>query len=622
MKKNIGYQWSVKLAGIILSGMLWGRGVHADTWKALIIPASLNTGNRVELVSDEVQPLTFALQAAPEVMARNDKQQLVLEWDLPDGVQIVSQAGLFELSNAVSERKNGRTLTRYEAQVSNRFIAGAPGSRLGGEGINHSLFVRAPQSVPAAQSFIRLKVKAGVAVHTFEWSLALRKLVPPAQYPKRTPLTLWDYNYSRATTPEAAQGIARLFKHSGISFTQAAADATYRGALEAQGIATGGYVHHSAFHSKEYPDYNAAGKPLSGSLAYADPQSIIALPAGAEIPGVKQLLAAAKINGGYATFDYEPNGLEGFSPASVRVFKQRYGAGDEEFEKFREYVAKNGLQTHLTQDEGIALNWRRWGEFRSEQTSNYMRRIYEAVKAQNPDVRVAVTPSRSAGKDSLGTYALGTDNAAMARYTDIIMPQLYSGYGGAQAKQVMQMMADWRREVEKQNHGTRLWPLLLVRYSGATVSNSPESLRQQIIGCLAYGAHGVGFYYPGNMDGPYWEMLARTTEDIARYEDFYQDGVDVSEQFKLSDLPIGEVKIPMFPSYQDTIKNPGWAFKAHRFKDRVLLTLINLEEANDLRFGVDIGKAKVLNTQNAEADGKDGWVVKAKQVAFVTVTNE
>jgi len=622
MNKKLRRQLFAKLAGVMLVGGLACGVAQADNWKALIIPASLNAGNVVELVSDEVQPISFALQATPEIVARGDKQQLVLEWDLPQGVQIISQAGLFELSNAVSEEKDGRILTRYEAQIPSRFIAGAPGSRLGGEGINHSLFIRVSPAVPVEQRVIRLNLKDGETLQTFEWPLFLRKLVPPAQYPKRTPLTLWDYNYSRATTPEAAQGIAQLFKHSGIGLTQAAADATYRSALEAQGIATGGYVHHSAFHSKEYPDYNAAGKQLSGSLAYADPQSIIALPAGAEIPGVKQLLAAAKLNGGYATFDYEPNGLEGFSPASVKLFKERYRVSNEEFEKFREYVAKNALQTHLTQEEGIARNWRRWGEFRSEQTSNYMRRIYEAVKAQNADARVVVTPSRTAGKDSLGSFALGTDNSAMARYTDIIMPQLYSGYGGAQAKQVLQLTEAWHREIEQQKNGTRLWPLLLVRYSGATVFNSPERLRQQIIGTLAYGAHGVGFYYPGNMDGTYWEMLARTTEDIAKYEDFYQDGVDVSEQFKLSGLPINEVKIPMFPSYQDTVINPGWAFKAHRLNNRVLLTLINLEEANDLRFGVEIGKSKALNTQNAETDGKDGWVVKAKQVGFVVLANE
>jgi hypothetical protein len=622
MNEKYRRQLFAKLAGVMLAGTLSCGVARADDWKALIIPASLNAGNVVELVSDEVQPITFALQAKAEVTARGGNLPLLLEWDLPEGMQIVSQGGLFELSNATTEQKNGRVLTSYNAQIPSRFIAGVPGSRLGGEGINHSLFIRVSQAVPVEQRVIRLNLKDGETVQNFEWPLSLHKLVPPAQYPKRTPLTLWDYNYSRATTPEAAQGVARLFKRSGITFTQVAADATYRSALEAQGVATGGYVHHSAFHSKEYPDYNASGKQLSGSLAYADPQSIIALPAGAEIPGVKQLLAAAKINGGYATFDYEPNGLEGFSPASVKVFKERYGVGDEEFEKFREYVAENGLETHLTQDEAISRNWRQWGEFRSEQTSNYMRRIYEAVKAQNPDVRVAVTPSRTAGKDSLGSFALGTDNSAMARYIDIIMPQLYSGYGGAQVKQVLQLTEAWHREIEQQKNGTRLWPLLLVRYSGATVFNAPDRLRQQIIGTLAYGSHGVGFYYPGNMDGTYWDMLARTTEDIAKYEDFYQDGVDVSEQFKLSGLPINEVKIAMFPSYQDTIKNPGWAFKAHRLNNRVLLTLINLEEANDLRFGLEIGKSKVLNTQNAEADGKDGWVVKAKQVGFVTLENE
>lgn len=594
----------------------------AQQWNASIIPASLNAGKVVELLIGEVQPLNFALQAEAEVKTRGESQTLVLEWDMPDGVEIVSQNGLFKLSAIQQERKNGRVLTRYEAQVPNGAIAGVPTSRISGEWVNHSLFVRVRQEMPRTQKYIRLNLKDGDFTQMFEWPLAVRKLTPPSRTPKRTKLFVWDYNYSRATDQEAAQGIAQLFKHSGITLTQSAGDATYRTALQAQGVGGGGYVHHSAFYSKEYPDYHASGKIITGSLAYADPQSIINLPAGAAIPGVEQLLEAARINGGYATFDYEPNGLEGFSPASVKIFKERYGVGDAEFEQFREYVAKNGLQTHLTQDEAIARHWRRWGEFRSEQTSNYMRRIYEAVKAQNPDVRMAITSARSAGKDSIGTYILGTDNAAMARYTDIIMPQLYSGYGAAPAKQVIQWTQDWKREVQQQNTGTRLWPLLLVRYSGATVCNSPERLRQQIIGSLAHGAHGVGLYYPGNMDGPYFEMLARTTEDIAKYEDFYQDGVDVTAQFKLRNLPTEEATVATFPSYNDVVKNPAWAFTAHRLKDQTLLTLINLDEAKTLVFGVDSGASKVLESQNAHIAERQGWAVEAKEVGFIILRNE
>lgn len=65
------------------------------------------------------------------------------------------------------------------------------------------------------------------------------------------------------------------------------------------------------------------------------------------------------------------------------------------------------------------------------------------------------------------------------------------------------MTENWRGELQQQNAKTQLWPLLLVRYSGATVYNSPERLRQQIIGTLAHGANGIGLYYPGNMDGSY-----------------------------------------------------------------------------------------------------------------------
>jgi hypothetical protein len=144
-------------------------------------------------------------------------------------------------------------------------------------------------------------------------------------------------------------------------------------------------------------------------------------------------------------------------------------------------------------------------------------------------------------------------------------------------------------------------------------------LRQQIIGCLANGADGIMLYYPGLMDAPYWEMLARTNEDIAKYEKYYHNGKRVDDKFALSQLPLGQTQVNMYPNYPENVDNPGWAFSAHQLGSKVLLTLINLQEANDLVFDVDIKKTKVLSSQNAKENGEHQWLVAPGQIGFVII---
>src|SRR5690606_22655767 len=134
---------------------------------------------------------------------------------------------------------------------------------------------------------------------------------------------------------------------------------------------------------------------------------------------------------------------------------------------------------------------------------------------------------------------------------------------------------------------------------GASVFNSPQRLYQQAVGSMAQGADGILFYYPGNMDAPYWNMVARLNENLAKYENYYHHGKRVDEQFTLSELPLGQTEVNMYPGYPENVENPGWAFTAHQVGSKVLLTLINLEEGNDLVFRIDIGDAEVLSTENA-----------------------
>src|SRR5690606_35948504 len=147
-----------------------------------------------------------------------------------------------------------------------------------------------------------------------------------------------------------------------------------------QKITTGGNTHHAFFSSKRHPAIDATGKAHTSD--FPDLQSILDLPADAEIPGVAQLIKLAQEGDGWATYDYEPRGTIGFSEASIKVFKEKYNVSDADFKTFHDYVAKNGLQTHLSTDPLISKLWAQWTELLSYQSSNYVRRIYEGVKAK------------------------------------------------------------------------------------------------------------------------------------------------------------------------------------------------------------------------------------------------
>ncbi len=175
------------------------------------------------------------------------------------------------------------------------------------------------------------------------------------------------------------------------------------------------------------------------------------------------------------------------------------------------------------------------------------------------------------------------------------------------------------RTMTQRGDKSSLWPLLLVRYSGASVCNPPERVRQQVLGSLAHGADGVVFYFPGMMDGPYWQMVARTAEEVARYEDFYLDGKRVEKEFALEGMPLGCAEVISWPGYKTRVDNPQWAYTAHELNGKVLLTLINLEESNDLIFQVKHGDLKVLESRSASSEAPDQWLVGPRDVGFVVL---
>lgn len=606
---------------------------RAQQWDVLLMPGSANADRTLRLLGQRTQHIALILQADDFVRKAKNPQDITLEFDVPPGFSIVHDAGYYKLDPVSAYKpEKGRGLYTYKVTVKNENMLGHPGTRRTSEWQLHSLFVETPASLPLGQNYIQVRLSDGQHQQTFDWPLALEKFIPPQQRARRTPIGLWDYNFTRAATERASEGIAQLIGDAGITFTQNATNPAYRAALKKHNITNGGNTHHDFFYSGTYRDENATGKALTG---FADPYGIANLPPGEAIPGVKKLIEIAREGDNIATFDFEPTGTHGFNAAAVQTFRQEHQLSEADFQRFRDYVAKHHLQTHATTDPEIARIWKLWVQFRSQQNTKYLQRIYEATKAQAPDVTVAMTPSRPYGHDTKRTLAVGTDHVAMSKYVDIVMPQIYHGYGGAAAKLTITDVGGWRAELDSMNAKTKLWPLLLVRFAGAASSNSPQRVFQQSIGSIANGADGVMYYFPDYMDAPYWNMVAKLTQTLAKYEDFYHDGKRVDEQYKTSLLPLGTTQVNMWPGYQETVENPGWAFTAHELGNKVLLTLINLEEANDLVFGIDAGNVKYVSGENAEAisgklsnileeqnvplTGVNQWLVGPGQVGFIVV---
>ena len=212
----------------------------------------------------------------------------------------------------------------------------------------------------------------------------------------------------------------------------------------------------------------------------------------------------------------------------------------------------------------------------------------------------------------------GTKAAALAPYCDVIMPQIYAGYGDVAVKHVIEYVQGWRDAMEKEQAATtRLVPILLVRYAGATVFNSPNRVRQQIIGSLAAGAQGVLLYYPSNMDAPYWQMLSETTGQLAKYEDFFHDGKRVDEQFAPKNMPVRVGTMTQYPGHQLTVNNPDWAYTAHELNGQILITLLNLQSEESLVFDIPIPEQmKVVHSEGVQWLEGNCWQVPAEEAAL------
>jgi len=589
--------------------------VRSAGWAAVAIPASLNSDKTLRLLLNETQGLTLVLQADATITGASSTQTGTLTWNFPRGMRALSNGGYYGVTDASEWDSGNRHFQSFSFSFANAQLDGTPGSRVSSEWKNQIFFVQPTETPLSGNDFVSLTLTQGANQNVWTWPLAVSSLQAVTTMPEKITLGFWDYNYGRAGI--ASGGVARLFRDVGIRYVQAASDATYRQALNSEGIVSGGNTHHSYFRLVGFPNYDVDGVADTGS--FPCPQDIIALPSGSAIPGVSTLISKAESENGFASFDYEPTGIDGFCASAIARFKSENGVSDAEFNAFRAYFSANRLNTFKTTDAGILDTYTKWTNFSTRQSAEYISRIRQGVNAESSTTRLMLTTSRGYAGFLSSYLSLGNDASAMAPFVDYILPQLYFSGENLGVKQVIKFVRGWKQEIDDSRPQTELWPLLLVRYTGATSGNSPARLFQQIIAATASGARGILLYYPSNLDAGYWSAIGDAARNLALYEDYYE-GASSEQSFSLSGMPSTNGTQLIYPGYDSPLTFVDWHFTAHKLGSSYLLTLFNLQSGSSLDFPVSTAlNVSIGSVQGATQIAPMTWRVPANGVAFVVL---
>ncbi len=539
------------------------------------IPGSYNEPQSVEAFYDEPQILTFMIHSV--AANRGREWPLTLEFVLPEGTHIYGFESLFsgEFEVPVTER-DGVAVGTVSFVLKPVLLLELGGAH--GEWQNVFLTVKFPQPADPAQPqsvAVRL-LSEGVQLGEYRWPLELSAFAGGGVQSQRIRLGLWDYGYNRTTF--AGDELADFFARCGINYNTSAI-ANRAGEVNRK-LQYGGQAHHSHFDNPQYRDLLPSlqdGEDVEAG--YASAQAIIDHGAGIIARGIEVLDMTAATESGIGMIDFEPSGYSGFAPGSVERFCREYGIDCAAFARFADEYAKRKYEMFQIDDPELAEIFRQWGKFRSAQDQEVVGIIARALKACNPAYRFEISSRSSVGENDISSYAMGHNNAAMMKHLDGIMPQIYHGYDGTAVKQCAATMRLWAEERQRLNPDCRIYPVILVRYAvTAPLFNTLAYTRLQTLTMIAEGADGVVWYYPQNMNAPYYNMIAGLSAELAPLEDFYLDGERVDELFAFADLPHGEEKVTVWPGYEVTVKDPAYHYTAHRLGDEILLTLFNYRE--------------------------------------------
>ncbi|QQS21248.1 MAG: hypothetical protein IPL87_01830 [Candidatus Moraniibacteriota bacterium] len=241
--------WKIPLLFLFLTLFLFqSKEGNAAGWGAVITPGTLNPDSTIRILHNEVQVLPLVLQADATITGDPDvnaTQTGTLEWNMPQGLQILSSGGYYNASLVSQQTSGNREILTYSFSVTESSLDGVPGARITTEWKNHVFYVKATTVPASGNDFITLTLRQGANSDTWTWPLAVTPLRTPAGVPSKITLGFWDYGWYRAGT--ASTEVANLWSKLGISYTQYGGVPSYVTALRNKGIITGGNVHNSHF---------------------------------------------------------------------------------------------------------------------------------------------------------------------------------------------------------------------------------------------------------------------------------------------------------------------------------------------------------------------------------------
>ncbi|MFA9478147.1 hypothetical protein ACERK3_07530 [Phycisphaerales bacterium AB-hyl4] len=588
-------------------------------WRALVVPASLDDDETIHWVADHGQAVSVVLQALDEIAQSASEHELSITLSLPPGTEFLGGDGSWQFQEEpVTQTVDGRPHVRMRFLIPSNRIQGEPGDRAGSEWMSQTLFVRAPEQIDPTDAFVRIELEHERATTRANLPVEMHVLDEPGVQPEGLRLGLWTYAHSRKNERSAA-AMTDFLKTVGVNYLQEADDTLYK-AMRSNGITSGGKSHHGVLSDPELKAVAPSGETIDNFNAPVDDFRVVRRFAPSETPGVAELVATARRQDGIASLNLEPTQLAGFHPDAIDAFLERADISPEQFDAFRTTLAEHGRRAHLkiTSPEFQHAH-DEWVAFRSDVASKYVAHLAEGFRAEMPDGRFELCVNQGFAGDPPTMRGYGYDAAALARHTDAILPQLYYGYGPANAKRSLLMARAWVRELAEQQIEADFIPLVLKRYAGASVKNTAEQLTQHLIGMIAEGAAGAVIYYPEVMDARDWIKVAEVSRQFDKYGSFYREGTRVDDRFAPAHMPTGSEEVSGYPGYTIRVDNPTWHFTAHHLNGKTLLTLFNLKEEQPLKFHIPESEGQTVAASEGVKPAKGGRFVGPRQVGFVVL---
>ncbi|MBE6359036.1 MAG: hypothetical protein E7057_07315 [Lentisphaerae bacterium] len=538
-------------AKITISDLYYGA---APEYNIRLVPAEIRRHGELVMVRGFTQGVSIFLHTAlPKVEKDVD---IKLDFELPAGVKLAGGA----VGNVIS----GNTMSY---KLPPRLVL-TPGQG-GGEWKCTYVSFDIPKDIQNGARVVITPTVDGKKQLPQSYTMRFVDL-PETPAPKLKKLRHMIYDYGYFTIPDKDGTMSKFFAHVGFNYAN---HGTWKDMLVSD------YVHNSELWNDNLPLAPSVDGKIYKSLNHGDPQSFISKGADAVAGAqIRKIAENCKSSGSIIHLDYEPFGYSDFfTEESINKFLGQTGITRDKFDNFRAQYAKEWRNMIFNATPENKEIFYKWLDFTTNQSVEFIRILKAELKKYNPDIKLEITQTNSCGPRDSASLAYGHDNSAMALVCDTVQPQIYNGYDDAYAKYTILRMREWKQRVNSLNPQCKIMPLLLKSWSGAKSGNTPQMIYLQALGGFAEGMDGIGWYYVQNLDGDDMLMLHKLSCDVAKYEDFYTDGVRCDKEFTFTGMPLDEKTLLQKPHLKKAV-NSKWHYTAHKYNGKILLTLFNLSD--------------------------------------------